>query len=773
MADNDVFKPAAILLKHSQVQTNEAPSAGYDAVLPEQTAASDTGAPAGPHAAAQPLLESRLSRLIDLQGSDPGFYILAVHSFVESFLREHFELVSDSETFADLLYYYKQELLAERRGFIPLIGILSEFAHNQRLANNVRHRFLRLDPEEAAAATFRIIRFCEEAGLHCERAMATLRKSLELWNDRSNRWEEMQELKKAHFDVLKERRENERLAAQLEELKRVSRDFEAAQKEKLDIELKLEELKALKDERGEKIDELRKRRFEVEEEKRRLAARVLELEQSNSYLLNLTRLSSYARSRLDYERAVTRLSKEQERIIDEINFGSDFLIRGNAGTGKTLVLIKALEKARKMQADELTFDEAAGSTILLTYTRTLVKYDRYLAEIMQTGEAESSIQTVDKYLRDALVSLDPGADVDYGLVEQFIKAKGAAHAVKMLSPRELIEEIEDYLFANMVGEQEYLIDLMPRSGMGKPLTKTHREQVFALSRELIDHMEKTRRYSKNYSRIRLLDLLGKGPESSELGYDFVFIDEVQDLTAADLAALKQLAGRTVIMAGDADQSIYQPGFTFARAGIDISGRSRILRLNFRNTVQIHNAAETFRQKGGVLATDQEHVPEAFRSGPPPECFAAGDDEALLGKLTAQASLFIDTLGYSPENVCAVAPTGTWIERIAGALAKNGYESADLREPEFSFHRRDVIKLSTLHSSKGLDFPVVLLFLPEMPYAGTRFDTRSKDRITRNLIYVAMTRAMDHLNVFVLADATDQALADARLCLSPTPELRHG
>lgn len=55
-----------------------------------------------------------------------------------------------------------------------------------------------------------------------------------------------------------------------------------------------------------------------------------------------------------------------------------------------------------------------------------------------------------------------------------------------------------------------------------------------------------------------------------------------------------------------------------------------------------------------------------------------------------------------------------MERIAAALARGGHECADLR--------------------------VVLLFLPQMPYAGTRFDTASKDTITRNPIYVTMTRA---------------------------------
>ena len=57
--------------------------------------------------------------------------------------------------------------------------------------------------------------------------------------------------------------------------------------------------------------------------------------------------------------------------------------------------------------------------------------------------------------------------------------------------------------------------------------------------------------------------------------------------------------------------------------------------------------------------------------------------------------------------------------------------------------------------------MVLLFLPDLPYAGSSFDAKSKDRITRNLMYVAMTRAMDHLNVFVGEESHGAVLADLK------------
>ena len=70
----------------------------------------------------------------------------------------------------------------------------------------------------------------------------------------------------------------------------------------------------------------------------------------------------------------------------------------------------------------------------------------------------------------------------------------------------------------------------------------------------------------------------------------------------------------------------------------------------------------------------------------------------------------------------------------------------------------MLRLSTLHSSKGMDFPVVLLYLPSLP-AGAEYDEKASESLARNLIYVAMTRAMDNLNVFVMEDAKERAVTE--------------
>ncbi|GAB1456904.1 hypothetical protein MASR2M48_22120 [Spirochaetota bacterium] len=102
----------------------------------------------------------------------------------------------------------------------------------------------------------------------------------------------------------------------------------------------------------------------------------------------MRRMTAFTRTRADYERAVVRLTAEQKGILTQIRLDRDFLVKGSAGTGKTLVLLKAVEKAKGIGTgavsgqDTLGMDELGGSVALLTYTTTMVKYDAFLSSLM-------------------------------------------------------------------------------------------------------------------------------------------------------------------------------------------------------------------------------------------------------------------------------------------------------------------------------------------------------------------------------------------------------
>jgi len=74
-----------------------------------------------------------------------------------------------------------------------------------------------------------------------------------------------------------------------------------------------------------------------------------------------------------------------------------------------------------------------------------------------------------------------------------------------------------------------------------------------------------------------------------------------------------------------------------------------------------------------------------------------------------------------------------------------------------------LRLCTLHSSKGIEFPVVLLFLPSLPPVES-YDPKQVYSLQKNLLYVACTRAMDFLAIFLKEHPEEpilQELRDAR------------
>ena len=171
-------------------------------------------------------------------------------------------------------------------------------------------------------------------------------------------------------------------------------------------------------------------------------------------------------------------------------------------------------------------------------------------------------------------------------------------------------------------------------------------------------------------------------------------------------------------------------------------------------MQIHQLAERFRCVDSCH--DQENTPEAFRDGPVPELFQATDSCGLLESLVQRVRLFTETLGYEPQNIGILCPSADNLPLIRERLSPLGLSVANIKDPGFSFDSAGAVRFSTLHSAKGLDFPVVLLFLDQPPYFGSGYDDESVDRMAANLVYVALTRAMDHLNVFTLTAPECQA-----------------
>lgn len=710
--------------------------------------------------------DAAFARLRSLQGSDPGFYVLAVHSFIEQAIRSRLCQEESDVNFKTLIQEFHDHLLDAYQGrYIAGLNSLQQIKNQHFITNGVRHRFQAASPEDARAATQHLSRFCELAGIPPSSALSALLDDLKAWDDRRSRVDLVKELNELGYRYHVERRNGREAMERLAALQRIEAEAEHLKEALRAKERELARLEERREAKDAKVDELRRRLYEekaaLSSELKAARAKAGELDDARRYIELLTRLTVLTRTRADYERSVIRLSAEQRQVLGQIRLDKDFLVKGAAGTGKTLVLLKAIEKAKGRglgQAgaqDELGLRELQGSVALLTYTATLVKYDRYLSSIMIKGWLDEGdrIVTVDSFMLERLKALEPDAGID--MDGSLLLELAALYAPSWMEPKALAAEAEGFLWANGATAAEYLDGMMERRGMRSALQKPERLAAWTAAECMSLEMESRARYSRNYAALKLSRALDSGEAAPCV--DYVFLDEAQDLSASVLRAVRLCARRCLVLAGDADQSIYQPGFSFSRAGLDIVGRTRVLRTNFRNTVSLHELAERYRRGGA--GGDEESQPLAFRDGPAPELFQGPDRQALADALAARIRLFTGPLGYEPDNLCVLAPRKDDLAFLRERLAADGITLADIRALDFDFSASGSVRATTLHSAKGLDFPVVFLFLSRPPYFGEAYDEAATERLARNLIYVALTRAMDHLDVFTLDSPQSPAVRE--------------
>jgi UvrD-like helicase C-terminal domain/Nuclease-related domain/AAA domain len=236
-------------------------------------------------------------------------------------------------------------------------------------------------------------------------------------------------------------------------------------------------------------------------------------------------------------------------------------------------------------------------------------------------------------------------------------------------------------------------------------------------------------------------------------YGAVLIDEGHDFHAEWFKLVTQMvdpATNSLLLLYDDAQSIYgkkrSSGFSFKSVGVQAQGRTTILRMNYRNTDEILDCAYEFAKDTLTPAEAEEDgvplvKPEmAGRHGPAPHVerlnSLASESLYIAERLTA-----LHEQG-SPWNHMAVLYSK---QSIAPTLTRElksrniPYEWLKTSQTKRFDSTHDSVKVMTIHSSKGLEFPIVAIagigFMP------TEID-KSEDEA--RLLYVGMTRATEHL-----------------------------
>jgi superfamily I DNA/RNA helicase len=249
-------------------------------------------------------------------------------------------------------------------------------------------------------------------------------------------------------------------------------------------------------------------------------------------------------------------------------------------------------------------------------------------------------------------------------------------------------------------------------------------------------------------------------------FDFAVVDEAQDIGIAHLrffAALGAKRPNALFFAGDLGQRIFQQPFSWKSLGVDIRGRARNLRVNYRTSHQIRTQADRLL---GPEVTDVDGNTEYRRdtisvfNGPAPAIrVAAGEAEetkAVADWLSARSGE-----GVRPHEFGVFVRSPAQLVRAEAAVKASGlaFKVLDEHVATATGH----VSIGTMHLAKGLEFRAVAVMacddevLPlqeRIETVGDDADLQEVYDTERHLFYVACTRARDHLLITAVEPASE-------------------
>lgn len=252
--------------------------------------------------------------------------------------------------------------------------------------------------------------------------------------------------------------------------------------------------------------------------------------------------------------------------------------------------------------------------------------------------------------------------------------------------------------------------------------------------------------------------------------DFIVVDEAQDISIPQLRYLAAVAGSKengLFFAGDLGQRIFQTPFSWASLGVDIRGRSQILKINYRTSHQIRRQADRLLNPelsdvDGVTESRTGTI-SAF-SGPEPDIRIEESESAESRTIADWIRGLLDQ-GVQPHEIAIFVRSSAELPRARAAIAPLNLPAHELDDE--SDAPPGTVAISTMHRAKGLEFRAVVVAAcdDEVIPLQSRISAVTDDsdladvyNTERHLLYVACTRARDFL-LITAADPASEFLDD--------------
>ena len=422
-----------------------------------------------------------------------------------------------------------------------------------------------------------------------------------------------------------------------------------------------------------------------------------------------------------WERWAVYLHPAQREYVDR-DFNGPARVIGSAGTGKTVV---ALHRAVRLAQD-------AGARVLLTTFNAGLAEGLARKLPLLAGDDLRARITI-KALGPLIAEVHAERFGPCGIAsEDGIRAllsEGAAESDASFTADFLYDEWSLVVDAWDIRDLDTYRDL-PRLGRKVRMPAARRDAAWAI-------FERVRAALSAQGMKTEAQLAHDLAEWGAFPFTHAVIDEAQDISVPELRLLGKALGSAengLFFAGDIGQRIFRAPFPWAATGVEIRGRSRSLKVNYRTSHQIRRYSDNLLPETLVEPDGSEEnrlgVTSVF-DGAAPEVhsFATRADEV------AAVNAWLESLlqsGVPSDDVVCLVRTSSLVAEIARMLP---------------------IRVMSMHAAKGAEYrAVAVLALDQdmVPLEARLLSANDEARLDeimnteRHLLYVAASRARDHL-----------------------------
>jgi len=445
------------------------------------------------------------------------------------------------------------------------------------------------------------------------------------------------------------------------------------------------------------------------------------------------------------------LHPDQRQLVER-SFNGPVRVLGGPGTGKTVV---AIHRARYLA--ERIWTEPQQRILFTTFSKSLASDVRRNLRKLYGGNAPERIEVTHLHAWASRWLVEQGVKLQIATDDLRREAWVEATGVTGLSRFTLAfvqQEWERVVQAQDLQSEAAYLRVSRRGRGGSPLKKDDRQflwSVFAAYRDALQ----ARHLHEFVDVVRMARK--KLEEQQYRPYQGVVVDETQDLGIEELRLLRALAPRgpnDLFLVGDAHQRLYGPPVRLSAAEIDIRGRGKTLKINYRTTHEIRGYA--VRAYGEQRRDDLDGGEEDLKgytsvlSGPEPQdAWFAGQTEEQQAVLARVKALAVEV---PAESIGLLVRTRELARQYEALLKEAGLAVTVLHEKS-ELDDSPGVRVCTLHRAKGLEFHHVLLcalgdgrfphpIKPELQ--DDELAVEEHEAIERNLLFVGSTRARETL-----------------------------